>query len=112
MKASNYTTLCIAALGLAALIPATSHAAIAYGLTGSGLLQFDTATPGTITNTATFSGLIAGDNIADVDFRPQDGNLYGLAQTGRLYVINPMTGAAVINTSGALGTFSWPASPK
>jgi len=104
MNALNSTSLLLAALGLSVLAPTAGHAALAYGLTGTGLVQFDTATPGTITNTATFSGLAAGDSIADIDFRPQDGNLYGLAQTGRLYIINPLTGAAVVNTSGALGT--------
>ncbi len=104
MNALKPTTLLIAALGVTALLPSTSRAALAYGLTGSGLVQFDTTTPGTITNTAAFSGLVAGDTIADIDFRPQDGNLYGLAQTGRLYIIDPLTGAALVNTSGALGT--------
>lgn len=104
MKKQNSTTLLLTAAALSALATAESHAALAYGLTGTGLLQFDTATPGMITNTATFSGLTAGDSIADIDYRPQDGNLYGLSQTGRLYMINPLTGAAMLNTSGALGT--------
>ena len=81
MKATKYTT-CLLACGLTALAPSVTKAAIAYGLTSSGLLRFDTSSPGTITNTAVFSGLTPGDSIADIDVRPQDGNLYGLAQTG------------------------------
>jgi hypothetical protein len=105
MKSMNSTTTpLLLALGLLSLTAVRSEAALAYGLTSTGLVQFDTSSPGTITNTATFSGLTGGDTIADVDFRPQDGNLYGLAASGRLYVINPTTGAAVLNTSGSLGT--------
>jgi Domain of unknown function (DUF4394) len=104
MKTMKHTAKLILALGLAPLLASESRAALAYGLTPTGLLQFDTASPGTITNTATFSGLLSGDTIADVDFRPQDGNLYGLAPSGRLYVLNPITGAASLNTTGSMGT--------
>jgi hypothetical protein len=104
MKTMKCSPLLLVALGAVSLVPSTGRAAVAYGLTGTGLLQFDTSNPGLITSTSTFSGLTAGDSIADIDFRPQDGNLYGLAQTGRLYVINPLTGAAAVDTSGALGT--------
>lgn len=104
MNAKRQTSLLVTALGAFCLARSTSHGALAYGLTGTGLLQFDTSNPGLITNTATFSGLAGGDSIADIDFRPQDGNLYGLAPSGRLYLIDPLSGAAVVNTSGALGT--------
>ena len=93
-----------AALALAALAPENSYGALAYGLTSTGVLQFDTAVPAVITNTASFSGLTAGDNIVDIDYRPQDTTLYGIAQTGRLYRIDPLTGATVVDTSGSLGT--------
>ncbi len=46
------------------------------------------------TNSATISGLQSGEAILAIDFRPATGQLYGLGSTSRLYVINPMTGAA------------------
>ena len=92
------------AAALTALSAGESQAALAYGLTSTGVLQFDTANPGLITSTASFTGLTAGDSIVDIDYRPQDTILYGLAQTGRLYRIDPLTGAATVDTSGALGT--------
>jgi hypothetical protein len=104
MTTSQRTLHLLFAFGFLSLTAVQSDAALAYGLTSSGLLQFDTASPGTITNTAVFSGLTAGDTIADIDFRPQDGALYGIAQTGTLYTINPLSGLAVVNTSGILGT--------
>ncbi len=102
MKTSVQSSIVAAALLLAA--SSSSHAVVAYGLTPTGLLQFDTASPGSITNSALFSGLTAGDAIADIDYRPQNGTLYGIAQTGRLYRLNPLTGAAVVDTIGAVGT--------
>ena len=46
------------------------------------------------TNSAIISGLQSGETILAIDFRPATGQLYGLGSTSRLYVINPMTGAA------------------
>ena len=40
------------------------------------------------------SGLVGGDTIVGIDFRPANGHLYGLGSRGRLYDINPTTGAA------------------
>ncbi|MDB6071393.1 MAG: hypothetical protein JWL81_2564 [Verrucomicrobiales bacterium] len=82
-----------------------SRAALAIGLTGTGLIQFNTDSPGTTSSSVLFSGLGA-DTIVDIDYRPSDGQLYGIASSGRLYTINPATGSAAINTSvgvGALG---------
>lgn len=79
-----------------------ARAALALGLTGSGLVQFDTSSPGTTSSTVLFSGL-GTDTIVDIDYRPSDGQLYGIASSGRLYTINPATGSAVINTSVGVG---------
>ena len=43
------------------------------------LLFFDHATPGTITRTATITGLQSGETIFGIDFRPATGQLYALA---------------------------------
>ena len=101
MKTHAPTLIVAALLSIAASTPA--RAVTTYGLTSTGLLQFDTANPGAITNTATFSGLTAGDSIADIDFRSQNGTLYGMAPSGRLYRINPLTGDVVVDTAGSVG---------
>src|SRR5438309_1814799 len=62
--------------------------------TGNQLLLFDSATPGTIARTTTVSGLQAGEQLLDVDVRPATSQLYGLGSTGRIYVVNPLTGVA------------------
>ena len=74
------------------------------------LVRFDSADPAAITSTA-ITGLVGGDNIIGLDFRPSTGELFGLGSGSRLYVINPVTGAAVQRgTDGGfslLGTFSF-----
>ncbi len=66
-----------------------------YALAGGIKLdKINTANPGTVLNSATISGLMSGEIILAIDFRPATGQLYGISSTGRLYVINPQSGAA------------------
>ena len=66
------------------------------------LVQFDSATPGTITHVALISGLQAGERLEAIDFRPRTGQLFGLGivdgatDTLRVYTINPFTGVATL----------------
>jgi hypothetical protein len=81
-------------------IAANAGSLAAVGLSGSNLVRFNTATPGTGT-TVGVTGLVAGETLVGIDWRPQTGQLYGLgvnatANTGTLYRIDPQTGAAVI----------------
>ena len=61
------------------------------------LLGVNLATPGTIAVSNSITGLAAGETIADISFRPNDGLLYGLvvgaAGAGRIVTISPTTGA-------------------
>ena len=64
------------------------------GLTaGNHLLTFDSATPGTVTNNVTVTGL-GGANLVGIDYRPLDGGLFGVASDNKVYTINPVSGAA------------------
>lgn len=80
----------------------------AVALSGTNLLSFDTATPATISATTPITGLAANDTLVGIDYRPQNGTLYGLAQnstTGglQLYGVSARTGvAAAIGTTGNL----------
>jgi hypothetical protein len=74
-----------------------------YGLTDNNfILQFDSASPSTITNVAFISGLQAGERIVGMDFRPRTGQLYGVGivdgatDTVRVYTLNPLSGAATL----------------
>ena len=63
-------------------------------LRGNELIRFHSASPGTILGVATLSGLQLGEQLVGIDVRPADGQLYGVGSSSRLYLLNPITGAA------------------
>ena len=66
-----------------------------YALTNDGkLLWFNAQNPQSITSQVTISGLVTGDKIVGIDFRPATGQLYGLGSNSYVYVIDPKTGIA------------------
>src|SRR3954471_838947 len=70
-------------------IAASVHATTIFGVdSANNLVRFDSATPGTIISTAPIVGLAAGESVLGIDFRPQDGKLFALGSTSRLYSIN------------------------
>src|SRR5688500_2149021 len=58
------------------------------------LVSFDSATPGTLTNDFTIAGLQAGETLHGIDFRPANGQLYGVSSVNNLYTLNVTSGAA------------------
>ena len=69
--------------------------------TNNTLVQFNSATPGTIISTVPISGIVAGENIVGIDFRPATGQLFAAAFNGasnHVYVINLNTGVATVVT--------------
>ncbi|USX17632.1 DUF4394 domain-containing protein [Oxalobacteraceae bacterium OTU3REALA1] len=80
--------------------PQASETGDVFVLTASNkLLSFDRATPATIRTTATVTGLQAGENLLGIDYRPADGQLYGVGGTGRIYTLNGATGAATLKST-------------
>ncbi|MEJ7638956.1 MAG: DUF4394 domain-containing protein, partial [Singulisphaera sp.] len=80
------------------LAPAV-HAEPIVGLTSDNrLLTFDSLSPGTITNTATITGLQAGESLVGIDLRPRNGTIYGLGRSstgaGSIYTLAAGTGIA------------------
>jgi len=71
-------------------------------LTDSNKLQrIETTAPGFIQSQTTITGLQPGEKLLVIDFRPSTGQLYGVTDLSRLYVINPTTGAATLVGSGS-----------
>ena len=99
--ARNLLALAVAA---AVLLCASARAELLYATNGTSIVQFDSSAPTLITSSSAFTGLTAGETIVDFDLRPANGLLYGIGSSSRIYIINPMTGAAT--AVGAAGTFT------
>jgi hypothetical protein len=76
----------------------------AYKVASNRLIAFDSARPSVLTTDLPVAGIAAGETLVGIDFRPQNGQLYGLgvdaaANTATLYSVSLQTGFA-----GAVGT--------
>ena len=72
-----------------------------YGVTLSNtLIAFNAATPSTIQFSTTLSGMLPGENILGIDFRPATRQLVALGSQSTLYAVSIPTGTlTAINTS-------------
>ena len=71
------------------------------GLTTDGrLVRFDTHTPGRTRNIARVKGLDDDQSLVGVDYRVQDGRLYGVGNAGGIYTLS--TGDAAATKVGQL----------
>ena len=71
-----------------------------FGITRSNeLVAFNASTPGTSSKNA-ITGLVAGETLMSIDYRPSTGELYALSSASKLYIINTTTFAAhVVNAT-------------
>jgi Domain of unknown function (DUF4394) len=92
------------AMGLLSGLSTLSAGTIYLTNSSNQLVRLDSATPGTIQSTQAITGLQGGESVLGIDFRPATGELFGLGSSNRLYVIDPVTGAAV--AVGASGAFT------
>lgn len=65
----------------------------------SKLMSFNRAAPGTTVGTVTESGLASGETLLGIDYRPVDGQLYGVGSSGKSYTVDPATGAATVKAT-------------
>ncbi|CAN5381603.1 hypothetical protein BH09PSE6_BH09PSE6_22030 [soil metagenome] len=78
--------------GLALLQPA---AASVLGLTTDNrLVGFDPKAPNTLKSTVAITGLQVGEVVVGIDVRASDRLLYALSNSGRVYTVDAITGAA------------------
>lgn len=94
----------LAFAGLAILAPLAGAQGVGQPILGlvqnaNSLVRFTTATPATVGAPVAVTGLVAGDTLRAIDYRPASGVLYGLATDAsnagvRTYVINPASGVA------------------
>lgn len=81
-------------------VPVVKPNQVFYGVTSTNnLVKYNANAVETPLANITISGLPAGEKILAIDFRPATGQLYGLGNSSRLFIIHTETGAAT-----ALGT--------
>lgn len=100
-------------LGLATPAPAstpTQPLGELVALTESNkLVSFNSAFPPKLCTSQPVAGLQGGENLLSIDLRPNDGNIYGLTSSARLYTLNAATGTATFRaalTASAGDTFT------
>lgn len=59
-----------------------------------------------ITVSKPITGTLAGEMIEAIDFRPVNGQIYGIGKAGNLYTINASSGAAMLVGMGSFGTLT------
>ncbi|MBX8466999.1 DUF4394 domain-containing protein [Deinococcus sp. RIT780] len=85
-------------------LPAPPTGALAYGLgSNSQLVTFGLGNPDASYVTQGITGL-GSETLVDLDVRNTDGKLYGVAASGRVFMINPVTGAATADSTIAGAT--------
>jgi hypothetical protein len=90
----------LAALVLLVAMPLSARAETIVGLVeNNNLVIFDSARPSAILSALPITNT-GGDTLLGIDFRPATGQLYGFGHLGapgvRLYIIDPVTGAATL----------------
>jgi Domain of unknown function (DUF4394) len=102
MKLSKLGTL-VTAISVATMVELSSVARSAGGVAltgltgGNTLVSFDSATPGS-TTTLGVSGANLSSALLGIDYRPANGQLYGITSTG-VFAIDPISGnATLVNT--------------
>ncbi|SFI12909.1 DUF4394 domain-containing protein [Halpernia frigidisoli] len=82
------------------MIPAEIPASVGpntlvYGLTQTNeLVLFNANKPSVFTSKTAIIGVTAGEKILSIDFRPATGELYGVSDASKFYIINTSTAAA------------------
>ncbi|MGH9944685.1 MAG: DUF4394 domain-containing protein [Pyrinomonadaceae bacterium] len=72
-------------------------------LTNQGtIVSFDSGTPNVINGNVGVTGLLGGDTLLGIDRRPQNGLVYGVGTSGRIYTINTSTGAATLVATSSI----------
>ena len=62
--------------------------------TADTLVTFDSASPGKILTTVAVTGLAGGESLVGIDYRPANGQLYGITTGSRVYTLDPSSGVA------------------
>ena len=65
-------------------------------LTANGMISsVDRSMPDKLVSNRKIKGLMSGDELVGIDYRPKDGKLYAVGLQGNLYTLNPNNGEAI-----------------
>ncbi len=88
---------------LSAAPPATAPAQAVGELLGvsvsNQVVSFNRGAPGKLCTASDIRGLAAHEQVLGIDVRPADGALYALGSTGKLYTLDPSSGAASVKAT-------------
>jgi hypothetical protein len=90
--------LALAAVAASVCLPIASASAAEQlvGLTADNqLLLFRSDSPSNLQGAVTVTGLASGETLLGLGYQEQLGRIYAMGSTNRLYVVNPITGAAL-----------------
>lgn len=74
-------------------VSAATPAETLYGATfDNQLVSFDSSDPSLFNSAIFLNGLVGGENVAGISFRPTTGQLYVVGTSSRLYTVNLVTG--------------------
>ena len=65
------------------------------------LIKLNAKTPGTNISKTAVTGIVSGEKLISIDFRPATGELYALSNASKLYIVNTTTTAARVVGSAA-----------
>ncbi len=66
-----------------------------FGITSANeLVSFNANNPQLFTSKTAITGITSGEKLLSIDFRPATGELYGLSNASKLYIINTSTASA------------------
>ena len=91
-------------IGVEAMEPRQLLTAMLGLTTTDALVSFDSSRPDVLSVPLPISGLQAGETVLAIDSRPTTGQLFGLGSTGRIYNIDPLTGATAQVGPGPIAT--------
>ncbi len=106
---TNGSTTYLADLSVQLVDIAIPTQPVAYAISNGGMFQIFNPTASTAPINKSITGLAAGESILGIDFRPVNGQLYGIAATtagaAKLYTFNLSTGAAAgVGTGFSIAT--------
>ncbi|KQT23761.1 hypothetical protein ASG22_06935 [Chryseobacterium sp. Leaf405] len=75
---------------------------LVFGITGSNeLVSFNSNNPKNFASKTAVTGIPSGEKLLSIDFRPATGELYGVSNASKLYIINTSNSSARVVSSTA-----------